>query len=182
MDEVLAEIRRNLRKVGQFDLANALGPESVPTEGMARATEYSRYLVAVNSSRSTFAARIRAEILATLWGYADRQDGWGCLRVHILIAIERLVREHPDVESIHEELLVLATAYEVSLKGTGDHCELSRLVHCANLDGLKKVLHGLCPSTKSYVQVFGRAHHYHDTGNMDGIAYDRVLREADHHG
>lgn len=181
MADTLTEIRHNLRKVGQFDLAGALGSKSIPAEKMAQVVEYSRNLVAMNSSRSTFAARIRAEILATLWGYADRQDNGERLRVHILMAVEKLVREHPDIESIYEELLALATAYEVSFMESFDLHNLTRLVYCASFDGLWKALHGLCPSTKSYIQVFGRAYHYRNTGDMNGIAYDRVLRETDRH-
>ena len=182
MDEALAEIQHNLRKVGQFDLASALMPESIPGSEVHRALEYSRYLIAINSSRSVSAARVRAEILAALLGYADRQDDGEFLRIHILIAVEKLVREHPDIESIHEELLALATAYEVSFKKAYDSHGLWRLAQRADFDGLKKALYGLCPSTKSYVQVFGRAYHYHDTGDMNGIAYDRVLQEASFHG
>lgn len=55
MDETLAETRHNLRKVGEFDLADALGLKSTTAEEMARAVEYSRYLVAINSSRSASA-------------------------------------------------------------------------------------------------------------------------------
>lgn len=178
MDEALAEARHNLRKVGEFDLANALGSKSTTAGGTTRAVEYSRYLVAINGSRSASAARIRAEILAVLWGYADHRDDGECLRVHILMAIEMLVREHPDIESIHGELLALATAHEVSLVGGYDSRGLAQLIQRADFEGLKRALHGLCPSTKSYVQVFGRAHHYRNTGDMDGIAYDRVLRET----
>lgn len=178
MDETLAEARHNLRKVGEFDLAEALGSKSTAAEEMTRAVECSRYLVAINSSRSASAARIRTEILAVLWGYADPRDDGECLRVHILMAIEMLVREHPDIESIHGELLALATAHEVSLMGGYDSCRLAQLIQRADFEGLNRALHGLCPGTGSYVQVFGRAHHYRNTGNMDGIAYDRVLREA----
>lgn len=182
MDETLAEIRHNLHKVGQLDLMSALVPESIPGSEVHRALEYSRYLIAINGSRSVSAARIRAEILAVLWGYADRQDDRGLLRVHILVAVEKLVREHPDIESIHEELLALATAYEVSFKEAYDSHELWWLVQRADFDGLKKALYGLCPGTKSYIQVFGRAYYYHDTGDMNGIAYDRVLHETSFRG
>lgn len=175
MDEALAEIRHNLRSAGQLDLAGALVPESISGSEVHRALEYSRYLIAINGSRSVFAARVRAEILAVLWGYADHQDDGESLRVHILIAVEKLVREHPDIESIHEELLVLATAYEVSFIGSYDLHELWRLVQRADFDGLEDALYGLCPGTKSYIQVFGRAYHYHNTGSMNGIAYNQAL-------
>ena len=175
MDETLAEIRHNLRSAGQLDLADALVPESISGSEVHRALEYSRYLIAINGSRSVFAARVRAEILAALWGYADHQDGREALRVHILVAIEKLVREHPDIESIHEELLTLAAAYEASFKEAYDSHGLWRLARRADFDGLKKALYGLCPAMKSYVQVFGRAYHYHNTGSMNGIAYDQVL-------
>lgn len=181
MDEILDEIQHNLRKAGQFHLADALGPKSIPKSEVFRALEYSRYLVAMNSSRSTFAARARADILAAMWGYADRRDDGECLRVHILVAIEQLVREHPDIESIHGELSALATAYEVSFMESFDLHKLTRLIGRVDFNGLKKALYGLCPSTKSYVQVFGRAYHYHNTGDMNGIAYDRVLREVSSH-
>lgn len=178
MDETLAEIQCNLHKVGQFDLADALRLKSIPKSEVFRALEYSRYLVAMNSSRSTFAARSRAGILDAMWGYADRRDDGECLRVHILVAIEQLVREHPDIESIHSELLALATAHEVSFMESFDLYKLTQLISRADFDGLKKALYGFCPSTKSYVQVFGRAYYYSNTGDMNGIAYDRVLREV----
>lgn len=178
MDETLAETRHNLRKVGEFDLADALGSKGTAAEEMTRAVEYSRYLVAINSSRSASAARIRTEILAVLWGYADHRDGGECLRVHILMAIEMLVRKHPDIESIYGELLALATAHEVSLMEGYDFRGLSQLIQRADFEGLNRALYGLCPGRESYAQVFGRAHHYHKTGNMDGIDYDWVLQET----
>lgn len=182
MMSILEEIKHNLYKVGQFDLADALGLKGISESEVFRALEYSRYLVAINSSQSAFAAKTRAGILVTLWSYAHRQDDGEHLRVRILIAIEKLVREHPDIESIHEELLALATAYEVSFMRSYDLHKLLLLIGRADFDGLSKALYGLCPSTKSYVQVFGRAYYYRDTGDMNGIAYDRVLQEVDLHG
>jgi hypothetical protein len=178
MASQLNEIKRNLNKIWQFDLVDALGPESIPAREMAQVLKYTRCLVAINGCRSAFAARIKAEILAGLWGYAAGRDDGEYLRMRIMIAIEQLVREHNDIDGIRGELSVLATAYEVSYGESHDLYELSQLVHRADFTGLARALHGLCPSTKFYVQVFGRAHHYHKTGNMDGIAYDQVLQEA----
>ena len=178
MDDSLNEIRRNLCIAGQFDLAGALGPKSIPARDMAQVLEYSRVLIAINSSRSLFGARIRAEILAGLWGYAASRDDGEYLRIRILVAVEQLVRECSDMESIHAELLVLAIAHEVSYGRSHDLHELSRLVYRGDFNGLVRALSGICPSTKSYTQVFGRAYHYHKTGNMDGIDYDQVLREV----
>lgn len=62
VDETLAEIRRDLQKVGQFDLASALVPESTPESGVHRAPKYSRYLIAINGSLTAFAARVRVEV------------------------------------------------------------------------------------------------------------------------
>ena len=178
MNNQLNEIKHNLCKVGQFDLTDALGPESIPAREMAHVLKYTRCLIAINDCRSAFAARIRAEIVAGLWAYAADQDYGEYLRMRIMIAIEQLVREHNDIDGIRSELLVLAAAYEVSYGKSHDLYELSQLVHHADFTGLAKALHGFCPSTKSYVQVFGRAHHYHKTGNMDGIVYDQVLQEV----
>ena len=182
MGNQLSEIKNNLRKVGQFDLADTLGPKSIPESEVLHALEYSRYLMAISGSRTIFAAKIRADILAALWGYTDHQDDGERLRVHIMVAIERLVRGHPDIKDIHGELLVLATAYEIASMRSYDLYKLSQLVSRADFDGLKEALYGLCPSTKSYIQVFGRAYYYHDTGDMNGIAYDKVLQEVDPRG
>lgn len=182
MSNQLNEIKRNLCKVGQFDLADALGPKSIPARELAHVLKYTRCLIAINGCRSAFAARIRAEILAGLWVYAADQDNGEYLRMRIMIAIERLVRENPGMESIRNELSVLTTAYEASFGRSHDLYKLSQLVHRADFTGLAKVLYGLRPSTKSYVRVFGRAYHYRNTGNMDGIAYDQVLREVGLHG
>lgn len=182
MTSSLNEIKRNLCKVGQFDLADALGPKSIPAREMAYVLKYTRGLIAINGHRSAFAARIKAEIVAGLWAYAASQDDGEYLRMRIMIAIERLVREQPDMESIHVELLTLAKAYEASYGRSHDLYELSQLVHRDDFMGLARVLSGLYPSTKSYTQVFGRAHHYRQIGDMNGIAYDQVLREVELYG
>ena len=93
MASLLNEIKHNLCKVGQFDLADALGPKSIPAREMAHVLKYTRSLIAINGCRSTFAARIKAEIVAGLWTYAASQDDGEYLRMRIMIAIERLVRE-----------------------------------------------------------------------------------------
>lgn len=182
MNNQLNEIKRNLCKVGQFDLADALGPESIPAREMAHVLKYTRCLIAINGCRSAFAARIRAEVLAGLWVYAADQNDGEYLRMRIMIAIERLVRENPDMESIHNEILVLTTAYEASFGRSHDLYKLSQLVHVDDFVGLTRALSKVHPSIKSYVQVFGRAYQYHNTGNMDGIAYDQVLQEVECHG
>lgn len=182
MNNQLNEVKRNLCKVGQFDLADALGPESIPAREMAHVLKYTRCLIAINGCRSAFVARIRAEIVAGLWVYAVGRDDGEYLRMRIMIAIERLVRENSDMESIRNELLVLTTAYEASFGRLHDLYKLSQLVHGDDFVGLTRVLSKVYPSTKSYVQVFGRAYQYHNTGNMDGIAYDQVLREVECHG
>lgn len=60
--------------------------------------------------------------------------------MYILIAIEQPVREHPGINSTHEELLALATAYEVPYMGAYNSRELARLVQRVNFDGLKRPL------------------------------------------
>lgn len=182
MSNQLNEIKRNLCKVGQFDLADALGPQSIPARELAHVLKYTRCLVAINSCRSAFAARIKAEVLAGLWVYAADQNDGEYLRMRIMVAIEQLVREHSDMESIHEELLLLTVAHEVSFRRSHDLYELSQLVHRGDFAGLAKALAGLRPGTESYVRVFGLAYQYHDIGNMDAPAYGRVLREVELHG
>ena len=98
--------------------------------------------------------------------------------MHVLMAIERLVRECNGIDSIRSELLVLAVAQEVSYGKSHDLYELPQLVRRADFTSLAKALNGLCPSTKSYVQVFGRAYHYYRIGDMDGTDYDQVLHEV----
>lgn len=136
--------------------------------------------MAINGHRSAFAAGIKAEIVAGLWGYAASRDDGEYLRMRIMPAIEQLVREHNDIDSIRGKLLVLTEAYEVSYGESHDLYGLSQLVHRADFTDLAKAPHGLCSGTKLYAQVFGRAYHYPKTGNMDGIAYDRVLQEVAH--
>ena len=179
MADRLEEIRRNLRKVHQFDLADALRPENIPTRETASILEATRSLVAINGCRSALSARTRAEIVAWIWGYAAVQDDGEYLRMRIMMAIEQLVREQPSVENLRFELWALAKAYEASWGESHDLQELARSVQCANFVELGRSLLSLHPSTKSYVQVFGRAYRYLQTGDMDSIAYARVLQEVE---
>lgn len=178
MNNKLGEIKYNLCKVGQLDLADALGPKSTPVREMAHVIKCPRNLIAINSCRTAFAARIKAELLAGLRVYAADRNNEEYLRMRILMAIKRLVREYNGIDSIRSELLVLATAQEVSYGKSHDLYELSQLVRRADFTGLAKALNGLYPSTKSYVQVFGRAYHYYRIGDMDGIDYDQVLQDV----
>lgn len=52
-----------------------LGSEKIPESEVFRALEYSRYLVAMGTSQPTFVAKVKADILAALWGYAARMTG-----------------------------------------------------------------------------------------------------------
>lgn len=179
MPNQLEEIKRNLCKVQQFDLADALGPESIPARETARFLESTRALIAVNGCRSALSARTRAEIVAWMWGYAASQDDGEYLRMRVMMAIEQLVREQPGVENLRFELWTLTKAYEASWGESHDLHDLARLVQCTNFAELGRSLSGLHPSTKSYVQVFGRAYQYSQTGDMNSIAYARVLQEVE---
>lgn len=51
MNTKLGEIKYNLCKVGQLDLADALGPKSTPVREMAHVIKCTRNLIAINSCR-----------------------------------------------------------------------------------------------------------------------------------
>lgn len=175
MTGTLEEIRRNLRTVGQFDLADALDLGSIAAEE-SRILEYTSYLVALNGYQSHYASKIRAEIIAALWGYADKFSKGEHLRVITLICIEQLVRECSDIESIHGELEILSAAYAASFCQSYDLRELSRLVGLKDFNQLRSLLPP--PDANATIYVFGIAYQYHKYGNMDRPAYNEVLKEA----
>lgn len=175
MTGTLEEIGRNLRAVGQFDLADALDLDSVAVEG-SRILEYTRYLIALNGHQSHYASKIRAEIIAALWGYADKFSEGEHLRVITLICVEQLVRECSDIESIHGELEILSAAYAASFFQSYDLRKLGRLVGLKDFNGLRSLLPP--PDTNAIIDVFGIAYQYHKYGNMDRLAYNEALKEA----
>ena len=166
------EIKHNLRIVGQFDLADALG--STPVND-PRIIEYTRYLIALNGCRSHYAQRTRADTIAALWSYVDGYSDAENLRVIIFIHVERLVRECSDIKSIHDQLEALAAAYAASFNRSSDLQKLASLVSRGDFGGLRRLPP---PDTMSKVDIFGRAYHYHEYGNMDGIASDEALGRA----
>lgn len=175
MTGTLEEIKRNLRTVGQLDLADALDLDSIAAEE-SRILEYTRYLIALNGYQSHYASKIRAEIIAALWGYADKFSEGEHLRVITLICIEQLVRECSDIEGIHGELEILSAAYAASFCQSYDLRKLSRLVGLKDFHGLRLLLPP--PDTNAIIDVFGIAYQYHKYGNMDRLAYDEALKEA----
>lgn len=176
MTTTLEEVRRNLRTVGQFDLADALDLDSIVTEEL-RILEYTRYLIALNGYRSHYASKIRAEIIAALWGYADKFSEGEHLRVITLICTEQLVRECSDIESIRDKLEILSSAYAASFCQSYDLRKLGRLVGLKDFDETRRLLPP--PDTNAVIDVFGIAHQYHEYGNMDRLAYNKALEEVD---
>lgn len=176
MDDVTKEIRANLCKVGEFDLADRI--DKVEPVNRSKALEYTRYLLALHGSREATHTKIRTEILSVLWSYVTPHDDGSCLRMRILIRVEQLVRECPDVDDIEVELLTLAAARDASFDGVSDLRKLSQLVVQGDFEELRRNLPSVAVSTKSYVQVLGKAYHYSKAGDMAGIDYDKVLQES----
>ena len=175
MAKIIDEAKRNLRAVGQFDLADAL--ESVnPYARESEILEFTRYLVALDGCRFRYATKTRADIIATLWGYVDKFPLGDHLRVMVLICIEQLIRECPDIESIRGELRVLSAVYAVSFGRSYDLQELANLVGQRNFDELRRLLPP--PDTNAVIYVFGKAYKYHKYGTMSGYAYNEALEEA----
>lgn len=175
MTTTLEEIKRNLRIVGQFDLADALDLDSIVTEEL-RILEYTRYLIALNGRRSHYVSKIRAEIIAAIWGYADKFSEGEHLRVIILICTEKLVRACSDIESIHDKLEILSAAYAASFCQSYDLRKLSQLVGLEDFDAMRCLLPP--PDTNAVIDVLGLAYQYHEYGNMDRIAYNKALEKV----
>lgn len=176
MDDVTKEMVANLCKVGEFDLADRI--DKVQPVDRSKALEYTRYLLALHGSREATHTKARTEILSVLWGYVTPYDDGSYLRMRILIRIEQLVRECSDVDDIEVELLALAAARDASFDGVSDLHKLSQLVVRGDFEELRRNLPSVAVSTKSYVQVIGKAHHYFRAGDMVGIDYNKVLQES----
>jgi len=176
MTGTLGETKRNLRTVGQFDLASALESDSIAAEE-PRILEYTRYLIALNRCRSHYAGKIRAGIIAALWGCADKFSEGEHLRVITLVCVEQLVRECSDIESIQDKLEILSAAYAASFHQSHDLRKLSPLVGLKEFGELRSILPP--PSTNAIINVFGRAYKYHKCGNMNGLACSEAFKEAE---
>lgn len=176
MTSPLDEVKRNLRIVGQLDLADAMVSEDVVARE-PRILEYTRYLIALNGCRSHYAMGVRAEIVAALWTYTDSYSDEENLRVIIFICVEQLVRECSDIESIHDQLMALAAAYEASSGGSADLRKVTQMVGLRDFSGIR----GFLPPPKAcgVVNVFGRARRYFKYGDMDSAAFDGALEEAE---
>ena len=177
MDDVIKEIRDNLCKIGEFELVDYIS--NTPSAERSRVLEYTRYLVAIHGSREAVHRKVRSEIISHLWSHAAPQDGGSYLRLRILIRVEQLVRECSDVDDIEDELLTLAAARDASFDGVSDLHKLSQLVVRGDFDELRRNLPSVAVSTKSYVQVLGKAHHYFKAGDMVGIDYAAVMKEPE---
>ena len=175
MTGTLEEVKRNLRTVGQFDIASALASEGFPSAEAPRILEYTRYLIAINGCQSFYAAKIRAEIIAALWGLIDSYSSAGQLRFVILTCVEQLVRECLDIKDIHYQLDALAAAYTASFDQSSDLRKLTRLVNQKDFDRLQELLPP--PDTRAAVNVIGRAYQYYKYGDMNGVDYTEVLKE-----
>lgn len=172
---MIKEMRDNLCKVGEFDLADRI--DRVQPADRSKALDYTRYLLALHGSREATHAKVRCEILSVLHTYATPHDGGSYLRMRILIRVEQLVRECSDIADVEDALMALAAARDASFDGTSDLHKLSQLVVRGDFEELRRNLPSVVPSTKSYVQVLGKAHHYFRMGDMVGIDYAAVTRE-----
>lgn len=177
MDDVLKELRANLCKVGEFDLADQI--DDIPSAELLRMLGYTRYLVAIHGSREALHRRARFEITARLWDHAVPYDAGSYLRLRILIRVEQLVRECSGIADIEGELMTLAAARDASFGHFADLHKLSQLVASGDFEELRRSLPSTDVSTKSYVQVLGRAHHYFRMGDMVGIDYTAVIKESE---
>lgn len=70
MTSALEEVKRNLRTIGQFDLADALESGNIRAKE-PEILEYTRYLAALNGYPSRHAMKTKAGIIAALWGCND---------------------------------------------------------------------------------------------------------------
>lgn len=175
MTSALEEVRHNLRTVGQFDLADALESGNICAKE-PEILEYTGYLAALNGYRSRYAMKTKADIIAALWGCNNSYSNEESLRVIILIYVEKLIGECSGIESIRGQLEALAAAYTASFSRSFDSQKLARLVSQRNFGELQSLLP---PSdTCAIVNVIDRAYQYYKYGNMNGVAYDEVLKEV----
>lgn len=175
MVSMLGEVERNLRTVGQFDLADSLTSEWFPPAEAPRILEYTRYLIVLNGCRSSYAAKIRAEIIAALWGFIDNHSSAEQLRLAVLICVEQLVRECSDIKDIRYQLEALAAVYGASLSKSSDLQKLTRLVYKKDFDEMRGTLPP--PDMHMVVDVIGRAYRYYKYGDMNEPDYAEVLEE-----
>lgn len=176
MTNLLNEVKRNLRTVGQLDLADAMTSEDVIAKE-PRILEYTRYLIALNGCRFHYAAEVRAEIVAALWAYTSSYSAKENLQVIIFICVEQLVRECSDIESICGPLMALASAYEASSGKLENLREVTQMVGRRDFSGIRSLLPP--PNTCGVVKVFGRALQHFESSNMDGIASEETLEEVE---
>ena len=176
MTTTLEEVKRNLRTVGQFDLADALESDNIRARG-PEILEYTRYLVALNGCESRYAMEIKADIIAALWGYTNSYSDEESLRVIILIYVEKLVRGCSDIRSILDQLETLSAAYAASFSRSFDLQKLAELVGRRNFEELRSLLPP--PDTRAVVNVVGRAYQYYKYGNMNRASYIEVLKEVE---
>lgn len=174
---MIKEIRDNLCKAREFELVDHI--DNIPSAERLRALEYTRYLVAIHWSREALHKKISSDIRSYLWGLAVPCDDGSYLRMRILIRVEQLVRECSDITDIKVELMTLAATRDASFDGVSDLHKLSQLVVRGDFEELRRNLPSTNVSTKSYVQVFGKALHYFKMGDMVGIDYAEVLKEGE---
>ena len=178
MTSTINEIVKNLCEVGEFDLAHHV--KDIKHADMGQALTCTRYLAALHGSLEVLHLKLRADIVAGLWGYVSTDDDGSYLRAAILICIEQLVRECPNTEEIEPQLLVLASARDASFERHTDLRAIAKLVADMDFDGLKNALVSTTASTASYVQVVGKARFYAKSGSMVGVdcgsAYDKETK------
>lgn len=175
MSNVIQEMKDNLCKIGEFELVDHIN--NAPSAEWSKALEYTRYLVAIHGSREALHRKIRSDIVSYLWGLAAPCDDGSYLRLRILIRVEQLVRECSDIADIEVELMTLAATWDASFEHFANLHRLSQLVVSSDFEELRRSLPSTNASTKSYVQVFGRAFHYFKMADMTGIDYAEVLME-----
>ena len=177
MSDVIQEMKDNLCKIGESALADQI--DNIPSAERPRVLEYTRYLVAIHGSREILHKKVHSEIISYLFGHTVPKDTGSYLRLRILILIERMVRECQDITDIEVELITLAATWEVSFLSVANLHELSQLVALRDFQALRQSLPPTNISTKSYVQVLGKAHHYFKMGDMVGVDYAAVAKEVE---
>lgn len=177
MSDVTQEMKGNLCKIGEPALADQI--DNIPSAEWLRVLEYTRYLVAIHGSKEALHRKVHSEIISHLWGHAVSCDDGSYLRLRILVLIERMVRECQDITDIEVELITLAATWEVSFLSVANLHELSQLVALGDFKALRQSLPPTNISTKSYVQVLGKARHYFKTGDMVGVDYAAVVKEVE---
>ena len=91
MDDAVKEVKSNLYKVWEFDLADHI--DNIPSAEWSRTLEYTRYLAAIHGSREALHKKVYSEVMAHLRDFVVPRDDGSYLRLRILVCVERLVRE-----------------------------------------------------------------------------------------